>query len=125
MSEQAPDPKATPAPKPKPKRVTIELPKELKAVYANAALISHSPAEIVLDFAQVLPRTPKGAVMSRIIMSPMHAKLLQMALAQNLANYERQFGEIRLPKQKTLADQLFNFQPPEGSGDEEEPDEEK
>lgn len=105
-------------PKPTPKRVAIELPKDLKAVYANAALISHSPAEIVLDFAQVLPRTPKGAVVSRIIMSPTHAKLLQLALAQNLSNYERQFGEIRLPQQKSLADQLFNFQPPEGqSGD--------
>jgi hypothetical protein len=121
MSEQAPKDK----PAQKPKKVMIELPKELKAVYANAALISHSPAEIVMDFAQVLPRTPKGAVMSRIIMSPMHAKLLQMALAQNLANYERQFGEIRLPKQKTLADHLFNFQPPEEAGDDGEPEEEK
>lgn len=114
-----------PKPKPKPKRVAIELPKELKAVYANAALISHSPAEIVLDFAQVLPRSPKGAVMSRIIMSPMHAKLLQHALAQNLTNYERQFGEIRLPQQKTLADQLFSFQPPEGPTGEDNTDEEK
>jgi hypothetical protein len=121
MSDQAPQQK----PAQKPKRVTIELPKELKAIYANAALISHSPAEIILDFAQVLPRTPKGAVMSRIIMSPMHAKLLQMALAQNIANYERQFGEIRLPQHKTLADQLFNFQPPEGSADDDKPDEEK
>ena len=119
MSEQKPDP----APVQQPKRVTIELPRDLKAVYANAALISHSPAEIVIDFAQVLPRTPKGAVMSRIIMSPVHAKLLQMALAQNIANYERQFGEIRLPQQKTLADHLFNFQPPEAPED--QPEEEK
>jgi hypothetical protein len=119
MSEQKPDP----APAQQPKRVTIELPRDLKAVYANAALISHSPAEIVIDFAQVLPRTPKGAVMSRIIMSPVHAKLLQMALAQNIANYERQFGEIRLPQQKTLADHLFNFQPPEAPED--QPEEEK
>jgi hypothetical protein len=121
MSEEASSPKPTQ----KPKRVTIELPKDLKAVYANAALISHSPAEIVIDFAQVLPRTPKGAVLSRIVMSPLHAKLLQIALAQNIGNYERQFGEIRLPKQQTLADQLFKFQPPEGSGEEDQPDEEK
>lgn len=121
MAEQTPQQK----PEKKAKRVTIELPKDLKAVYANAALISHSPAEIVLDFAQVLPRTPKGTVMSRIIMSPMHAKLLQLALAQNIANYERQFGEIRLPQQKTLADHLFNFQPPEGPADDDKPDEEK
>ncbi|MFN2224592.1 MAG: DUF3467 domain-containing protein [Chloroflexota bacterium] len=121
MSEKAPQSQPTQ----KPKRVTIELPKDLNAVYANAALISHSPAEIVLDFAQVLPRTPKGTVLSRIIMSPVHAKLLQMALAQNIANYERQFGEIRLPQHKTLADQLFNFEPPEGSGDEDKPEGEK
>jgi hypothetical protein len=121
MSEKAPQSQPTQ----KPKRVTIELPKNLNAVYANAALISHSPAEIVLDFAQVLPRTPKGTVLSRIIMSPVHAKLLQMALAQNIANYERQFGEIRLPQHKTLADQLFNFEPPEGSGDEDKPEGEK
>ena len=121
MSKQ--EPKSKPAPKPK--RVTIELPKDVKGVYANAALISHSPAEIVLDFAQVLPRTPKGAVMSRIIMSPMHAKMLQAALAQNLTNYERQFGEIRLPQQKTLADQLFNFQPPDGQSGDDDSDEEK
>lgn len=123
MSEQEPKPKQTP--KPKPKRVTIELPRDLKGVYANAALISHSPAEIVLDFAQVLPRTPKGTVMSRIIMSPMHAKLLQLALAQNLANYERQFGEIRLPQHKTLADHLFNFQPPEESSEDGDSGEDK
>lgn len=121
MSEQSPQKN----PPQKPKRVAIELPKELKAVYANAALISHSPAEIIIDFAQVLPRTPKGAVMSRIVMSPMHAKLLQLALAQNIANYERQFGEIRLPQQKTLADQLFDFQPPEGSADDDKPEEDK
>ena len=120
MSEQAPSPQPTQ----KPKRVTIELPKDLKAMYANAALISHSPAEIVIDFAQVLPRTPKGVVLSRIIMSPLHAKLLQLALAQNIANYERQFGEIQLPKQKTLADQLFSFQPPEGPGEDDQADEE-
>ena len=121
MSEDTPQSQ----PDQKPKRVTIELPKDLSAVYANAALISHSPAEIVLDFAQVLPRTPKGKVLSRIIMSPMHAKLLQVALAQNLTNYERQFGEIRLPQQKTLADHLFNFQPPEGTGDDDKSDEDK
>ena len=98
----------------KPKRVTIEIPKDLEAVYANVAFISHTPAEIVIDFAQVLPRMPKGNVVSRVIMSPMHAKMLQNALAQNLANYERQFGEIRLPIQQSLADQLFRFPPADG-----------
>jgi hypothetical protein len=52
-------------------------------------------------------------------MSPMHAKLLQAALAQNLAAFERQFGEIKIPHMPSLADQLFRFPPAEG-GDEAE-----
>lgn len=102
-----------PAKKPQAKRISIDFPKELKAVYANVAFISHTPAEIIIDFAQVLPRMPKGHVVSRVIMSPMHAKMLQNALAHNIANFERQFGEIRVPQQPSLADQLFRFPPTE------------
>ena len=109
------DPK--PPKQPQAKRIAIDFPKELKAVYGNVAFISHTPAEMIIDFAQVLPRMPKGHVVSRVIMSPMHAKMLQNALAQNIANYERQFGEIRLPQQPSLADQLFRFPPGEPSDD--------
>ncbi len=104
-------------PTPTRKRVSIEIPKDLEPVYANLAFISHTPAEFVIDFAQVLPRMPKGNVVSRIIMSPVHCKMLQGALAQNLANYERQFGEIQLPQQPSLADQLFKFPTGDGSED--------
>lgn len=106
MSDQ---PQTPPQSSPPGKRISIDIPKDLKAVYANVAFISHTPAEVVLDFAQVLPRMPRGAVQARVIMSPMHAKMLQQALAQNIANYERQFGEIRLPQQMNLADQFFRF----------------
>jgi len=109
-------------PIPNRKRVSIEIPKDLEPVYANLAFISHTPAELVIDFAQVLPRMPKGNVVSRIIMSPVHGKMLQIALAQNLANYEKQFGEIRLPQQPSLADQLFRFPPGDGSEDEDSSD---
>lgn len=105
MSEQPQSPQNPPSGK----RISIDIPKDLKAVYANVAFISHTPAEMVLDFAQVLPRMPRGSVQARVIMSPMHAKMLQLALAQNVANYERQFGEIRLPQQMNLADQFFRF----------------
>ena len=100
------------------KKIAIEVPKKLEANYANLAFITHTPAEIVLDFAQYLPRMPKGSIVSRIIMSPMHAKMLQMALAQNLANYERQFGEIRMPQKTNIADQFFRFGQKGDEGDE-------
>ena len=109
MTENAPEP-------PKHTRITIDLPKELKAVYANVAFINYTPAELVLDFAQVLPRTPRGTLTARVIMSPIHAKLLHAALGQNLANFERQFGEIRLPSRTNLADDFFRF-PGEGGED--------
>lgn len=104
------------------KKISIELPKDLKADYANLAFITHTPAEIVLDFAQYLPRMPKGEVKARIVMSPMHAKMLQMALAQNISNYERQFGPIQLPQRANLADELFRYRP-SGGDDEDEEDE--
>jgi hypothetical protein len=104
-----------PKPKPAGKRISIDIPKELEAIYANVAFISHTPAEVVLDFAQILPRTPRGQVKSRVIMSPMHAKMLQKALAQNIANFERQYGEIRMPI--SLADQFFRFPQSESDGE--------
>jgi hypothetical protein len=108
MSDQKKDP-AQPD-QPKKKRVNIHMPKDLLPVYANIAFISHSLAELVIDFAQVLPRSPRGTVQARVVMTPMHAKMLQMALAQNLANYERQFGEIRLPQSgSALANNFFRF----------------
>jgi hypothetical protein len=108
-------PPAEPAPKEQ-KRITVELPRDLKPVYANMAFISQTPVEMVLDFAQVLPRTPRGAVVSRVIMSPVHAKVLQLALAQSIAGYERQFGEIRVPHQRpNLADDFFGT--PQEDGD--------
>ena len=42
-------------------QVNIELPAELEAVYANFALITHSPSEVIVDFARLLPGQPKGA----------------------------------------------------------------
>ena len=102
---------------PKQKRISIEVPADLAAMYANLAFITHTPAEVMLDFAQILPRTAKGKVVSRIVMSPMHAKALLNALGQNIANYEKQFGEIKMPQQTNLADQFFRF--PNSDGDSE------
>ncbi len=118
MSDEKKTPSPPQAPTPTPKKVTIDMPKDMKAVYANLAFISHTPAEMVIDFAQVLPRTPRGQIQARVIMSPMHAKMLQRALSQNIANYERQFGEIRLPV--NLADQLFKFPQQDDENDGEE-----
>ena len=46
-------------------------------------------------------------VSSRIVMSPLGAKLLYRALAENLAKYEAAFGEIKVPGSGSLAEHLF------------------
>ncbi len=65
--------------------------------YANLAIITHSGAEFVLDFVRVMPGSPKANVQSRIIMTPSHSKALLRALEQNIAKYENEHGEIKMP----------------------------
>jgi hypothetical protein len=78
-------------------QINIELgEKEAEGIYANLAMITHSPTEVVIDFSRIMPRTPKARVLARIIMTPMHAKLLEKALADNLKKFESQFGEIKI-----------------------------
>ena len=92
----------------------MEVPPGLEPVYTNLARISHSPADIVIDFAQILPGETKASVRARILMTPLSAKLLLRALKENLARYEAALGEINVPNASTLADNLFGrIQPPE------------
>jgi hypothetical protein len=101
-------------------QTTLEVPADLQPVYANLARIAHSPADIVLDFAHLLPGENRARIGARILMSPLSAKLLYKALGENLARYEASFGEITLPT-STLADQLFKpfQQPPDNHSPEE------
>lgn len=85
--------------KQQPGQLNIELPAEIaKGAYSNLAVISHSDAEFILDFIQIIPGTQKAEVRSRIIMTPQHAKRLLMAMNENIEKYERSFGPIRTPQ---------------------------
>jgi hypothetical protein len=101
MSEpQSPTPSA-------PRPIPMELPGNLEPLYSNLALIAHSPAEIVIDFARMLPGMPKARVCARLVLTPLCAKALQRALTDNLAKFESQYGEIHIPEGPSLAEQLF------------------
>jgi hypothetical protein len=93
----------------KPARINLELPANLEATYANLTLISHSPSEIILDFARIMPNTPKAAIHARIVMTPMNAKLLQRALAENLSRFEEKYGEIHTPDTNIMIDPNRGF----------------
>lgn len=100
----------------RPKALNVELPMNLEPVYANFALITHSPSEMVFDLAQALPNQPQIRVKARIVMTPFNAKLLLRALQENLAKYEAMYGEIVVPGQgEDLARAFFGTaRPPEG-----------
>lgn len=97
----------------KPGMPPLRIPDNLQTKYSNMARISHTPSEIVLDFAQMLPGV-HPEIVSRVLMSPVAAKLFVQALTENVARYEAMFGPIKLPiGASDLATTLFrNVQPP-------------
>jgi hypothetical protein len=95
---------------PAPNPPQLEVPPDLQTNYANVVRIAHSPSELVFDFAHLLPGVSPARVCTRVVMSPLGAKLLQRALAENLSRYETAFGEIKVPGEGSLAD--FLFRPP-------------
>lgn len=84
MSEQQPN-----------NQLNIEISEEVaEGQYANLAIITHSHAEFVVDFVNVMPGTPKSKVKSRIILTPQHAKRLLNALNDNIEKFEAANGRI-------------------------------
>ena len=66
-----------------------------EGIYSNLAIITHSNAEFVVDFINVMPSAPKAKVKSRIILTPQHAKRLLKALADNVKKFEQVHGNIK------------------------------
>ncbi len=99
--------------RPRQMQVNVQVPPDLDAVYSNLALITHSASEVIIDFARILPNVPQAKVHARIVTTPLHAKLLLQALAENLKKYEAQFGEIKTHNRgEALAQQFFGTTKP-------------
>jgi hypothetical protein len=79
-----------------PNGLNIEITDEMaEGSYANLAIITHSHAEFVIDFINVMPNTAKSKVKSRIIFTPMHAKKFMRALMENVQRFEAANGPIK------------------------------
>ena len=77
-------------------QINIEISEEVaEGSYANLAIITHSHAEFVIDFVNVMPGTPKSKVKSRIIFTPQHAKRFMKAMMENISRYESANGAIK------------------------------
>ncbi|MBP7706336.1 MAG: DUF3467 domain-containing protein [Candidatus Aminicenantes bacterium] len=82
-------------PKAETKKVEIKV-DEAVAVgqYASLAAIRHSREEFLFDFAFLFPDGPYGKLVSRVIVSPAHAKRFLEALQANIKRYEDAYGTI-------------------------------
>jgi hypothetical protein len=88
-------------------QLNIEISEEMAdGSYANLAIITHSFAEFVFDFVNVMPNAPKSKVKARVIMTPQHAKRLMKALVDNVKNFEANHGPIKDGEMMNLP---FNF----------------
>jgi hypothetical protein len=86
MSEEAKQP---------PNQLNIEISEEVaEGHYSNLAIITHSHAEFVIDFVNVMPGTPKSKVKSRVILTPQHAKRFMKALTEYVSRFEQLNGKI-------------------------------
>ena len=77
------------------KQLNINIaPDKAQGVFANLALIAHTPTEFVLDFAQIMPGIQQANVVARVIVTPDQAKKILGAMQSNVAQYEKKFGVI-------------------------------
>ena len=77
-------------------QINIELTDDMaQGIYSNLAMITHSNAEFVVDFIQVMPGVPKAKVKSRVLLTPQHAKRFLKALNDNVKKFESLHGNIK------------------------------
>ena len=70
-------------------------PDKAQGVFANLALIAHTPTEFVLDFAQMMPGIQQANVVARVVVTPDQAKKILGALQNNIGQYEKKYGTIQ------------------------------
>lgn len=91
------------------RQIKLEMPADLNAQYSNLVMIGHTNNEYLFDFIQLVPHDPRARIQSRIVMTPVHAKMFLNALTENIKRFEDKNGEIPVPQRQggSLADQLF------------------
>ena len=91
----------------------MEYPSDVKPVFSNMVTIQHTDEHFILIFSQIfvpisVDGKPKGSgkavVKAVVYLAPAQAKKLLNVLAANVANYEGQFGRIKLLGNKSVSD---------------------
>lgn len=75
---------------------SVFVPEEIKnGRFAIETMITHSSDCFILDALAFFPGMQRREVISRVIISPQHAKRLEKILAENIRHFEEKFGTIK------------------------------
>lgn len=71
--------------------------------FCNMANVGFSPEEFSFDYIYFHPITQFAKLLSRIVMTPAHAKRFMLILQKHIELYEKQNGaiEVKMPSQST------------------------
>ena len=84
---------------PKQQQINIKLDQQVgEGIYSNFFMITNSPSEFIIDFGRLVPGLPDVKIYSRVLTTPQHAKQFMSMMKQNIEQFEKQFGEIKLPQ---------------------------
>lgn len=82
------------------KKININIdPDKIESKYTDAAFVGINAFGFNFDFGQQLPQMNSLKILSRISMSPQHAKIFSQILDHNVAQYEERFGRIEINQQ--------------------------
>lgn len=84
---------------------------KIDAKFCDQVLMNSGPFGVTFDFIQQIPAMKSARILSRIAMSPQHAKAFSELLTNCVKQYEANFGEIKLTsKMKDEAERKIGFQ---------------
>jgi len=93
----------------KKKGFNISIDHSEQAFFTDNVTVSHSSSKFVIDFSQTTPRFDNFEDKHQqtfvikhktLVLDPQFAKIFSDILQQNIKRYEKNFGAIKLPKQK-------------------------
>jgi hypothetical protein len=98
-------------PKPQPQQINVKIDEKVgEGIYANFLMVANNQSEYVLDFGRIVPGMKDVRIFSRIMATPQHAKQFYTTLKQNIDQYEKQFGEIKIVQNQIVEPKNIGFQ---------------
>jgi len=80
--------------------IPIQRSPDFRSLYVNNTKFGVTPFEfafIMGEISEAVDGKPYVDQKIRLLMTPLHAKIFMLILAQNMHNYEQQFGEVVIP----------------------------